>query len=119
MLALGLSLAWHLLPPCPVLEGDASSMGIVGGGGRERKREGSGLTCSILVVEIKASKVELSFSKVMASSDYRVLKPLSVLCVCMCVCVWWGDWGVILTDLDPHGLKAQTYPNFDLRVLEW
>lgn len=83
-----------------------------------------GLTCSILVVKIKASKVELSFSRVVASSDYRGLKPLSVLCVCVhvraCVCVWWwGDWGVVLTDLDPHGLKAQTYPNFNLQVLEW
>lgn len=82
MLALSLSLAWGLLPTCSVPEVDASSMGILGGGGRERRRERAGFICSILVVEIKASKVELSFSRVVASSDYRDLKPLFV---CECV----------------------------------
>lgn len=51
-----------------------------------RRREGSGLTCPILVVEVvetEASKVAFSSSKVVAFSDSRGgLKAHPTLCVC-------------------------------------
>lgn len=74
--------------------------------GQGVKRGWKGLaTCPILVVKIKAFKVGL-FQK----------RPQASFCLGE---EGGGEVGVVLTDLSPHSLQAQTYPNFKPGVFEW